>query len=138
MQKDAEWLDFNRDNYKKFYSPPGKDKLKAIFVAGFALILPFLKRDLFSRSPCRIIQWDANFDVAKKTMNDPEAAMAIKALVVLCGEYGHIMLWASCDAEGSNMCQNSNFWLKKRCEMLDLHVDGLRTRDYSKQKRKFV
>ena len=36
--------------------------------------------------------------------------MEIKMLVVLCGEYVHIMSWVFCDAEGSNMYQNLNFW----------------------------
>lgn len=65
-------------------------------------------------------------------MNDPEALMEIKALAVLYGEYGHIMLWAFNDAEGSNMYQNLNFCLKKQCEMLDFHVDRLCTCNHSK------
>ena len=102
---DVDWPPFNNENYQKFFSPPKEKKLRKIFDAGFELILPYLKRDLFSRSPCRIVRYDGTFSIAKVTMNDVSSEDPINCLVIIIGEFGHVMSWAYCNAEGSNLYQ---------------------------------
>ena len=111
-----------------YFFPLKEKKLRNIFDAGFELILPYLKRDLFSRSPCRIVRYDGTFSIAKVTMNDSSSEDLINCLVIIIGEFGHVMSWAYCNAEGSNLYQYLNQQLLKRCQMLDLHVDGIKPR----------
>lgn len=61
-------------------------------------------------------------------MNDVSSEDPINCLVIVIGEYGHVMSWAYCNAEGSNLYQYLNQQLLKRCQMLDLHVDGIKPR----------
>jgi hypothetical protein len=115
----ADWPALNSANFKKFFSACGRQKLSSIFDAGFDLIYPHLKRDLFSRPPGRVIRWDGTFRYAKITMDDPEGDETIKCLIVVWGEHGHALTWAFCDAEKGEVYQNLNMLLKKRCQMLD-------------------
>ena len=71
-------------------------------------------------------------DITKKTMNNPLAKESINALLLVCGEYGHIMSFVLCKAEGSGLFQQMNRWLRTRCKMLDQHVNNLSKRDYGR------
>ena len=63
-------------------------------------------------------------------MNDPSVEESINTLLLLCGEYGHIMSFLFCSAEGSGLYQDMN-----RCEMLDKHVDKSPTRNYEQRNK---
>jgi hypothetical protein len=110
------WPDFGSAPFDKVFLPPSRDTLGNIFDAAFELVYPYLKRDLFMRTPGRFIRWDATFDFAKKTMGDEESGEEFNALVILFGEYGHILLWAFAGAEGGTVYQQLHYFLKKRCE----------------------
>ena len=93
--------------------------MKDVFDAGFEIICPYLERDLFSRSPGRIVRFDGTYKVAMKTNDNAEAEEEIKCLVIATGEFGHVLLWFFCSAEGAKVFQQLNYLLKRRCEMLD-------------------
>lgn len=54
-----------------------------------------------------------------RTLDDEDSEEEIKVLCIVCGKFGHILLWFFCSAEGSKIFQRMNFLLKRRCEMLD-------------------
>ena len=51
--------------------------------------------------------------VAMVTMNDREAKEEIKVLIIVCGEYGHVMSWCFCSVESAKVYQQLNYMLKK-------------------------
>ena len=115
----VEWPDFDSNNYASFFLPPREGKLKTIFDTGFLIIKPYLERDLFCRSPGRIVRFDGTYRVAMRTIDDDKSSEKIKVLVIATGEFGHVLLWFYCSAEGAKVFQMLNFMIKQRCEMLD-------------------
>ena len=120
-----EWPDFNSNNFASLFLPPREGKLKTVFDTGFSIIKPYLERDIFSRSPSRIVCFDGTYPVAMRTMDDAESDIEIKVLVIATGEFGHVLLWFYCSAEGARTFQMLNFMINKRREMLDcFNVDS--------------
>jgi hypothetical protein len=112
------WPAFNTDNYDRLFTPPSNDKLGRVFDKCFELVLPYLRRDLFSRFPGKCIKWDATFDYASKTTNDPFAEEEINALCIVFGQHGHILSWAFAESEQGQVYQRLSYFLRKRCDRL--------------------
>ena len=90
----------------------------------FRSLRPHLRRDLLSRVPGRILRWDGTYDLAKKLMADGLSELSAEVLLLVCGEYGHIVFFAFADAESDTNWKLINILLKKRCERLGMqHVD---------------
>ena len=118
------WPDFNIPNYDNTFEPPSDSKLRVVFMRCFELVLPFLKRDLYSRTPGCCIKWDATFNYAKVTMDDPDSSEEIKALSIMFGQYGHVMNWAFSGSESDLVYQRLNYFLLERCKIHGQdHVD---------------
>ena len=101
-----QWPDFNHKNFEAFFAPPKAPKLKEIFHAGFDLLFPYLQRDLYHRSPGRFLRFDGQYKVAMKTLDDDQSEEETRVLLVMCGEFGHVIGWIFCRAEGSKNYQN--------------------------------
>jgi hypothetical protein len=122
------WPAFDRKTFKAEFGPPKAEAIDHMFWACYNTIEPFLDRDLYSRSPGRLLRWDGTFNLANKLIDVPELD-SIGALLIIVGEWGDIMWYAFADAEGDQNWQIAHFFLMKRCERMghkQLHavVDG--------------
>jgi hypothetical protein len=112
-----QWPDFDTDSFDRVFHPPGDEKLRTIFDVAFKLVLPFLKRDLFSRVPGRFLRWDGTFEYAKKMMNDASSETDINCVAILFGEHGHVMNGGFIEEEKEEF-QQLHYFLRKRWEKL--------------------
>ena len=86
-----------------------------MFWAVFPKIKVFLLRDLYSRRPGRILRWDGTFKLVRKLMTFADDPAVKKVLLLIAGEYGHILSYAFAKGEGREEWQIMHFFLHRRC-----------------------
>jgi hypothetical protein len=117
------WPEFDRKAFEEDFAPPGYGAIRTMFFIVFRSIRPHLRRDLLSRVPGRILRWDGTYDLAKKLMADGLSELSAAVLLLVCGEYGHIVFFAFADAESETNWKLINLLLKERCERVGMqHV----------------
>jgi hypothetical protein len=108
------WPEFDDNMYNKLWSTLGEVGIKSVFHIAHDLLRPYLDRDLKSRMPGWIVSWDGTFSLAKRMMYDLLSEETPGALMMVWGEYGHIMFWAFGDDEKPVHIQRMNYFLRER------------------------
>jgi hypothetical protein len=109
------WPKFGSERFDRDFSPPKEGKIKSVFKKGYGLIEHHLYRDLFNRLPGRIVKWDGTFQFAMKTNDDAESEEETKVLLILYGEFGHIISFAIATSENLTNYQRMQYFLRERC-----------------------
>jgi hypothetical protein len=73
---------------------------------------------MYSQYGGRILRWDATFNAAKKTMDDPETDEKIDCLLFLRGEWGNILGAYYMDEDTSENAQRALFIYRRRVRKL--------------------
>jgi hypothetical protein len=101
---DLTWPNISKTNFELVFKPPSNKLLKKIFDVSFELVFPFLRRDLFCRTPGRLVKWDGTFDFLKKTKDDELAEDDNDCLHIVWGDYGHVLAWAMSAGNENDNC----------------------------------
>ena len=121
------WPDFGNDNFRSVFQPPSAKIIRDIFDRSYDLVLPHMKRDLYSRVPGSSVKSDGTFEFLSKTSNDEFSSVETKCLHIVWGQYDHILTWAFDGAENDECFQRLHWFLKKRCQRInERHVTDVR------------
>jgi hypothetical protein len=110
--------DFDDEIFDRQFKPVSRCEHGDMFDKCFALVFPCLQRDLCWRRAGPILRWDATFEFASKTMDDPEAEEGIGALAVLFGACNHVISFVTPENESDLVFQRMNHALKQRFKTL--------------------
>jgi hypothetical protein len=109
------WPKFGSERFDSNFSPLKEGKIKSIFKKGYGLIKHHLYRNLFNHLPGQIVNWDGTFKFAMKTNDDTESKEETKVLLLLYGEFGHIIFFAISGSENLTNYQRMQYFLRERC-----------------------
>ena len=118
MRKKQPWPAFDEGVIINFFPSPSRPTTTRMWESIFQRAKPNLLRDLLTRLPGRILRVDGTYKIMKMTMNLPDAMGENKVLVVVAGEYGHIVSYAFCDSERDKVIERLFYFLRKWMERL--------------------
>jgi hypothetical protein len=108
------WPAFNDDMYKKLWGTIGEGAVQAVFHTAHDIIRPYLDRVLKTYMPGQIVSWDGTFSFAKRMMYDLLSEETPGAIIMLWGEYGHILFWAIAEDETQQHIKCINYFVRER------------------------
>jgi hypothetical protein len=108
------WPKFDEDMYKKLWGSIGEVAVQTIFHTAHDIIRPYLDRVLKTYMPGQIVSWDGTFSFAKRMMYDLLSEETPGAIIMLWGEYGHILFWAIAEDETQQHIKRINYFVRER------------------------
>jgi hypothetical protein len=108
------WPAFDDIMYKKLWGTIGEAAVQTLFHTAHDIIRPYLDRVLKTYMPGQIVSWDGTFSFAKRMMYDLLSEETPGAIIMLWGEYGHIVFWAIAEDETQHHIKCINYFVHER------------------------
>jgi hypothetical protein len=108
------WPAFDDAMYNQLWSTIGEAAVRSVFHTAHDLIRPYLDRVLKTYMPGQIVSWDGTLSFAKRMMYDLLSEETPGAIIMLWGEYGHILFWAIAEDETQMHIKRINYFVRER------------------------